>query len=90
VAGDGQAWHHIVEQTPGNVERFGAEVIHNTDNLVKLPHGPGLIHNQISGFYSSKQPFTGGLIVRDWLAPQSFEEQFEFGQRVLQQFGAGR
>jgi len=39
AAGNGMAWHHIVEQTPGNVKRFGAEAIHNTENLVKLPHG---------------------------------------------------
>jgi hypothetical protein len=87
VAGEGQAWHHIVEQTPSNVERFGAEAIHNTENLVKLPHGPGTIHNQISGFYSSKQPFTGGQTVRQWLSPQSFEEHAEFGQSIIQQFG---
>lgn len=87
IAGEGQAWHHIVEQTPGNVERFGAETIHNTENLAQLPHGPGTIHNQISGFYSSKQPFTGGQTLRQWLSSQSFEEQATFGRNVIQQFG---
>jgi RHS repeat-associated protein len=87
VAGKGRAWHHVVEQTSSNVERFGPEAIHNTENLVNLPHGPGTIHNQISGFYSSKQPFTGGLTVRQWLSTQSFEEQSVFGRNVIQQFG---
>lgn len=87
AAGQGQAWHHIVEQTPGNVQRFGAQAIHNTDNLVRLPHGPGTIHNQISGFYSSKQPFTGGQTVRQWLSNQSFEQQAAFGRNIMQQFG---
>ena len=87
VAGQGQAWHHVVEQTPGNVRRFGAEAIHNTENLVKLPYGPGTIHNQISGFYSSKQPFTNGLTVRQWLSPQTFQEQVAFGRNAIQQFG---
>jgi len=78
------------EQTPGNLERFGAETIHNTENLVQLPHGRGTIHNQISGFYSSKQPFTGGQTVRQWLSTQSFEDQAAFGRNVIQQFGGTR
>jgi hypothetical protein len=31
-AGPGQHWHHIVEQTPGNIARFGSETIHSTGN----------------------------------------------------------
>jgi hypothetical protein len=58
-----------------------------TQNLVKLPNGPGSLHNQISGFYSSKQPFTNGLTVRQWLSSQTFEQQFKFGQDVISQFG---
>jgi len=41
AAGPGQAWHHIVEQTPTNVQNFGAAAIHNTENIVALPHGFG-------------------------------------------------
>ena len=29
-AGPGKSWHHIVEQTKGNVARFGPERLHNT------------------------------------------------------------
>ncbi len=87
AAGEGLAWHHIVEQTPRNVQRFGAEAIHNTENLVRLPHGQGTIHNQISGFYSSRQPFTGGQTVRQWLSNQSYEQQATFGRNIIQQFG---
>ncbi|OAM91696.1 RHS repeat-associated core domain-containing protein [Termitidicoccus mucosus] len=87
AAGKGQAWHHIVEQTPTNVKQFGATAIHNTENLVRLPHGPGTIHSQISGFYSSKQPFTNGLTVRKWLSHQTFDQQYTFGRNILQQFG---
>ncbi|MGB8932019.1 MAG: RHS repeat-associated core domain-containing protein, partial [Anaeromyxobacteraceae bacterium] len=86
-AGEGQAWHHIVEQTPGNVARFGAEAIHNTANLVRLPHGAGSIHAKVSGYYSSKQAFTGGLRVRDWLGGQPFEAQRDFGMQVVKMFG---
>ena len=44
VAGSGLAWHHIVGQTTSNLQRFGAEAIHNTANLVRLEHGTGSIH----------------------------------------------
>jgi hypothetical protein len=87
AAAPGQAWHHVVEQTPGNVQQFGTQAIHSTENLVRLPHGSGTIHNQISGFYSSKRPFTGGQTVRQWLSPQSFEQQSTFGRNIMQQFG---
>jgi RHS repeat-associated protein len=88
IAGENQAWHHIVEQTPSNVERFGAINIHNSENLVKLPHGPGTVHNQISAYYSSKQWFSGEQTVRQWLSSQSFEEQATFGRDILQTFSA--
>lgn len=85
-AGKGNAWHHIVEQTKGNVQRFGSEVIHNTSNIVKVPHGKGSLHSKISGFYSSKQPFTGGKTVRQWISNKSYDEQFKFGQKIMERF----
>lgn len=91
-AGPGQAWHHIVEQTPGNIARFGPETIHNTANLVKLPHGAGSIHARVSGLYSSIRPdITGStsLTVRQWLGTQSFEVQSAFGQRAVQNITSG-
>jgi hypothetical protein len=42
-AGTGKAWHHIVEKTPNNVTRFGAEAVHNAGNVLKLPQGAGSI-----------------------------------------------
>ena len=33
AAGQGYDWHHIVEQTPQNVIRFGGQAIHNTNNI---------------------------------------------------------
>ena len=53
-AGEGFEWHHIVEQRSLNVERFGAERIHNIDNIVALPKS---LHRKISGFYTSKYDF---------------------------------
>ncbi|MBF0827063.1 RHS repeat domain-containing protein, partial [Muribacter muris] len=86
-AGKGNAWHHIVEQTPSNLTKFGANKIHNINNLIKLPHGKGTIHSQISGFYSSKAPFTQGKTVRKWISPQTFDEQFKFGVEQLKRLG---
>lgn len=86
-AGPGQAWHHIVEQTPGNLAKFGNQTIHNTGNLMKLPHGAGSIHARVSGYYSSIQPFTGGQTVRQWLSTQSYQSQYNFGIKTLKQFG---
>lgn len=82
-AGQGQQWHHIVEQTSRNVERFGGQAIHNTNNIVRLPTE---VHQKISAYYSSKQAFTGGQTVRAWLSRQSFQDQKAFGQRIMQQF----
>ncbi|MEN1785784.1 MAG: RHS repeat-associated core domain-containing protein, partial [Bacteroidota bacterium] len=86
-AGPDKAWHHIVEQGGNNISRFGARRIHNTKNLIKLPHGKGSIHAKISGFYSSKQPFTKGETVRQWLSTQSYKQQYDFGIKTLKRFG---
>ncbi|WP_043401407.1 hypothetical protein [Archangium violaceum] len=78
-AGRGKEWHHIVEQTPGNEKRFGAQAVQNTDNIVPLDKG---IHTRISSLYSSIQrDITGSsiLTVRKWLSTQSYEAQREFG-----------
>jgi len=85
-AGPGQHWHHVVEQTPGNVARFGAQSVHNTQNVMRLDAG---VHQQISGFYSSIQPFTNGQTVRQWLSTQSFGQQAQFGLDTLRRFGVG-
>lgn len=87
LAGPGQAWHHIVEQTPSNITKFGSKAIHNTKNLMKLPHGAGSIHAKISGYYSSIQPFTSGQTVRKWLSTQSYKSQLKFGKDILKAYG---
>ncbi|MEG4801398.1 hypothetical protein QUB63_16055 [Microcoleus sp. ARI1-B5] len=86
VAGSGLAWHHIVGPTTSNLQIFGAEAIHNTGNLVRLEHGTGSIHQEITNFYNSIQPELTGtdtLTVRGWLSTQSFPEQQDFGIRVI-------
>ncbi|OPX41900.1 tRNA(Glu)-specific nuclease WapA precursor [Ruminiclostridium hungatei] len=82
--GQGNQWHHIVEQSQISKSGFSPTQIQNTNNLIAVDKAT---HAQISGYYSSKQAFTGGKTVRDWLAGQSYEKQFEFGMQKLRDFG---
>jgi len=78
-AGTGKEWHHIVEQTPGNVNRFGAQALQNTENIVPMDKGT---HTRISALYSSIQrDITGSntLTIRQWLRTQPYNAQREFG-----------
>jgi hypothetical protein len=85
--GDSKAWHHIVEQSQIKKSRFSPRQIHNTRNIIALD---STIHAKISGYYSSKPEFTRGKTVRDWLAGQSYQEQYQFGIIVLNRFGISR
>ncbi|NNB98037.1 hypothetical protein HI113_29475 [Corallococcus exiguus] len=88
-AGAGKQWHHIVEQTPGNVERFGPQALHNTDNVIRLD---ARMHARISGIFSAiRRDLTRSstITVRQWLSTQSFEEQRRFGLLVLEQVSKG-
>ncbi len=88
-AGKGKEWHHIVEQTPGNVKRFGGEALHNTENVAALGKPT---HMRISAFYSSIQPKitnSNTLTVRQWLSTQSYEAQREFGLLTIKNILGG-
>ncbi|QSQ23729.1 hypothetical protein JY651_01715 [Pyxidicoccus parkwayensis] len=88
-AGSGKQWHHIVEQTPGNVEQFGPHALHNTENVVPLEEG---LHTQVSAFYSRKiLRITGSrdLTVRQWLSTQSYEAQRAFGLQAIENIRSG-
>lgn len=85
LSGEGNAWHHIVEQSQIGKSGFSAQQIHNTSNIIAVD---AATHAKITGYYNTTTiDFTGGLSVRDWLAGQSYEYQFEFGLDVLRQFG---
>ena len=82
--GQGNQWHHIVEQPQISKSGFSPTQIQNTNNFIAVDNAT---HAKISGYYSSKQAFTGGKTVRDWLAGQSYEKQFEFGMQKQRDFG---
>ena len=47
-AGEGNAWHHIVEQSQIKNSGFEPQMVHNTNNLIAIPHGKGSVHAQIT------------------------------------------
>jgi hypothetical protein len=88
-AGPGKEWHHIVEQTPGNVQRFGPEAVHNTQNVVPLDKA---LHTRVSAFYSAirfRITGSGTLTVRKWLSTQSYSAQRDFGLLAIQNIRTG-
>ncbi len=77
-AGKGKDWHHIAEQSQINKSGFVPEQIHNADNVIAIDHAT---HMRITGYYNTKSfRFTDGLSVREWLAGQSYEIQYDFGR----------
>lgn len=50
---------------------------------------PSEVNQLKANYYSSKQFFTGGGTVRDWLTGQSFADQYEFGMDVLMKIQNG-
>ena len=81
--GAGNEWHHIVEQCQIAKSGFSPQLVQNTSNIMSIGKST---HRAISGYYSSVQPFTDGLTVRNWLVGQSFSAQHEFGLNVIKMF----
>jgi len=81
--GEGNQWHHIVEQCQIRKSGFSAIQIQNVDNIIAVDKAT---HTKISGYYKSHVPGTK-ISVRDWLAGKSYSEQYEFGKQVLKNFG---
>jgi anti-sigma factor RsiW len=88
-AGNGKHWHHIVEQTESNIQRFGPHAIHNTENVIPLEEA---LHTRLSAFYSRKNLSVTGstdLTVRQWLSMQSYEAQRKFGLLAIERVRMG-
>jgi hypothetical protein len=86
-AGEGKEWHHIVEKR--NAPRFGAEAVHNTENVIALDK---TLHGDVSAFYSSIRPAitkSTRLTVRQWLSAQSYEAQRNFGLLAIENIRKG-
>lgn len=46
-----------------------------------------LSHEKISVCYSSKQPISNGLTVKERMANSNFSEQYDFRIKILKEFG---
>lgn len=73
--GEGNDWHHIVEQSQINRSVFSAQQINDPSNLIAVDHAT---HMKITGYYTFR--FTNGFSVRDWLA-QHFISHLKIRQR---------
>lgn len=51
--------------------------------MIRLPKD---VHRKISARYSSKVPGKN-MTVREWLNGKSYEEQYEFGRKLLKEYG---
>jgi len=91
-ASPGNELHHIVEQKGFqqlNELKFGRTNIHNTKNIIDIPgKEAGTLHKKVTGHYNTKSfPFTNGKSVREWLSTKSFQEQYDYGIKILKEKG---
>lgn len=84
-AGKGKDWHHIVEQCQVKKSGFDIQQINSPDNLIAINKE---IHHKISAYYSRiDKTVCGTMRVRDWLAGQSYQTQYDFGIKIIKMFG---
>ena len=83
-AGDDMDWHHIVEQSQILKSGFDPRQIHNTGNIIAIDKAT---HVLVTNVYNSNVFGLGSGRVRDWLAGQSFETQYDYGLKVLRNLG---
>lgn len=93
-------WHHIVEQNQVGNNGITAQNVYSTQNTISLGYDT---HRQISSIYSTnienlsrykmvelEQLFVNapqGQTVRNYLSTLTFEEQYEFGLKILRLLG---
>jgi len=75
--------HHIVEQGGQNSYLDQSE-IQSGENIVRIPY---YRHKDVQSYYQTPNPLLGGLTPREYLRGRSFQEQFEFGLKVLRDLG---
>ncbi|MFZ0846751.1 MAG: hypothetical protein WAM62_13245, partial [Pseudolabrys sp.] len=62
--------HHIVEQAQAERDGFSRESIDSPDNLVRIPT---LKHQEINGWYQTKNPAFDGMSPREYLSGRSWD-----------------
>ncbi len=82
-AGEGSEYHHIVWQGGANADNIPAELLHSTENMVRVPR---LLHEAITAEYSLLYEGTGKTL-REWLDTQPYEVQRAEGIKVMRKLG---
>jgi hypothetical protein len=82
-AGDGQQYHHIVEEAI-NDGAIPASQLQSTDNIIRIPT---LLHEEISAIYSRSAPTAPNMTLRQWLKGQSYQAQYDYGLSVMRNLG---
>ena len=80
----GWQWHHIVGQNKLNIATYEAYDLHCTDNLIYVDQAT---HIKITTHYNKGHRFTGGQQLYKWLAAKSFDDQYEYGRKILKRHG---
>ena len=77
----GKQFHHLVSQGYGNIERFGNQIIHNSQNIAQISDK---LHRAITAIYNSKEGLKyGGLTFGQYMSKQSLEEQYRVAIETL-------
>ena len=84
--GPGNVFDHVVEQSQAGRSGFSSYVINNPFNMNPVSSG---VNQLKANYYSTKQLFTQGGTVRDWLSGMSFADQYEFGIEILRRIVNG-
>jgi hypothetical protein len=82
AAGAGSQYHHIVTQGGLNAKKIPAELLQNTDNIVRLPT---LLHEIATDEYLQPAPENSGRTLYEWLQTQPYDVQREVGLNILRQ-----
>ena len=77
-------WHHIIERSQILKSFFSPFRVNHTNNVIAIPRP---VHKEISKYYSRIHDFTEGKTYRNWLAGQSFTDQYNSGLDVLRHYG---
>jgi len=76
--------HHIVEQTQAEAEGYPRELIDGSDNLVRIPR---LKHQEINGWYQTKNENFSGLTPRRYLSGRNWDVKRAVGLEALRLSG---
>lgn len=82
-AGDGYDYHHIVRQGGANADNIPPELLHSTENMIRMPR---LIHEEITAAYRESSG-VDGLSMNEWLDTQPYEVQYREGLRIMRNLG---